>query len=383
MRNVVLLGSTGSIGVQTLDVIDSLPQDLQITALANHSNPEIIDQALRYGARHVGIVDPAIARQAREVLEPEGIKVIDGPNAANEIAALEADVVLNGMDGLQGIGPSITALAAGSFLALANKESLVAGANLLFNAAGGRHDRIIPVDSEHSALAQCLRGGKKDEVARLVLTASGGPFRGRSRAELEGVSVKEVLAHPTWDMGALVTVNSASLANKGLEVIEANALFGIDYEQIDVVVHPQSIVHSMVEFVDGSTLAQLAPPDMRAAIQLALTWPDRKPVAPVAMDWTKAQTLTFEAPDRETFPLLDVFIEAGKKGGAMPIVATAANEIAVDALLANRITFLAIPEIVTRVIEQTTNQPVLDLDDVMTIDATARTHARAIVEKLA
>lgn len=382
MRSVALLGSTGSIGVQTIDVVESLPDDLRIVGLANRGNPDIIDQALRVGATHVGIVEQAVARQAREVLEPEGITVIDGPKAADEIASLSVDMVVNGMDGLQGIGPSIEALKTGAYLALANKESLVAGANLLFDAAGGGADRIIPVDSEHSALAQCLRAGTHDEIGRLVLTASGGPFRGRTRADLVNVTVKEVLAHPTWDMGALVTVNSASLANKGLEVIEAHQLFGIDYDHIDVVVHPQSIVHSMVEFIDGSTIAQLAPPDMRAAIQLALTWPDRKPVAPVAMNWTTAQTLTFEAPDRETFPMLNIFIEAGRQGGSAPIIATAANEIAVEALLNSRISFVQIPEIVTETLAAEPIFPVSSVSDVYTLDSAARERARTIVEQL-
>ena len=383
MRTIAILGSTGSIGVQTIDVVETLPDDVSVVGLANRGNPDIIDQALRLGVTHVGIVDPSIARQAREVLEPEGITVIDGVNAAEEIAALPVDMVVNGMDGLQGIGPSIAALRTGAYLALANKESLVAGANLLFEAAGRGADQIIPVDSEHSALVQCLRAGAHHEVGRLVLTASGGPFRGKTRADLKDVTVKEVLAHPTWDMGALVTVNSASLANKGLEVIEAHQLFGIGYDHIDVVVHPQSIVHSMVEFVDGSTIAQLAPPDMRAAIQLALTWPDRKPVAPVAMDWTQAQTLTFESPDRETFPMLDLFIHAGRQGGSAPIIATAANEIAVEALLASRIAFLDIPEVVTQTIEAEPAFPVSSVADVYTLDRSARARARAIVERIA
>lgn len=382
MRSIALLGSTGSIGVQTIDVVESLPDDLKIVGLANRGNPDIIDQALRMGATHVGIVDQAIARQAREVLEPVGITVIDGPKAGEEIASLPVDMVVNGMDGLQGIGPSIAALKTGAYLALANKESLVAGANLLFDAAGGGRDRILPVDSEHSALVQCLRSGDHSEVGRLVLTASGGPFRGKTRADLGNVTVKEVLAHPTWDMGALVTVNSASLANKGLEVIEAHQLFGIDYDHIDVVVHPQSIVHSMVEFVDGSTIAQLAPPDMRAAIQLALTWPARQPVAPVAMDWTTPQTLTFEAPDRETFPMLDLFITAGRQGGSAPIIATAANEIAVQALFQRQIGFLQIPEIVTKTLASEPAVPVSSVSDVYTIDHAARERARTIVEQL-
>ncbi|WP_336250110.1 1-deoxy-D-xylulose-5-phosphate reductoisomerase [Stomatohabitans albus] len=382
MRRISLLGSTGSIGVQTIDVVESLPDDLMIVGLANRGNPGIIDQALRCGATYVGIVDPDVAAQARSVLEPEGITVIDGPDAATAIASIASDVVVNGMDGLQGIGPSIAALQSGAALALANKESMVAGAALLHTAAGGDHDRIIPVDSEHSALAQCLRSGEHHEVGRLVLTASGGPFRGRTRDELANVTINEVLAHPTWDMGALVTVNSASLANKGLEVIEAHALFGVDYDAIDVVVHPQSIVHSMVEFVDGSTIAQLAPPDMRSAIQLALTWPERKPVAPVAMDWSSPQTLTFEAPDRLTFPLLDIFIQAGRTGGSAPIVATAANEIAVEALLANRISFLQIPTIVTETLDWQPHEQIRDVADVYAIDSAARAYARTKVEQL-
>lgn len=379
MRNLALLGSTGSIGLQTIDVVESLPEDVQIVALANRSNTDIIDQALRLGATHVGIADERIAEQAERILKPEGITVYGGHDAAERIAALPVDMVVNGLDGLQGIGPSIAALQSGAYLALANKESLVAGASLLSAATPGAMDRIIPVDSEHSALAQCLRAGEPGEVNRLVLTASGGPFRGRSRDELVNVAVRDVLAHPTWDMGALVTVNSASLANKGLEVIEAHVLFDLPYDRIDVVVHPQSIVHSMVEFVDGSTIAQLAPPDMRSAIQFALTWPARRPVAPVAMDWTTPQTLTFEAPDRETFPMLDAFIAAGRQGGGAPIVVTAANEVAVQALLHRHLPFLAIPEIVHATMAKIPVTPVHDVHDVYAIDRHAREVAETIV----
>ena len=269
---IALLGATGSIGTQALDVIDRFPDRFEVVGLACGRSSDVIAQARATGARLVGVADPEAANDVREAL-PD-VEVVDGADAATIVAGMGADVVVNGMVGSIGLAPTLAALRAGSRLALANKESLIVGGRLVYDAAPDR-DHVIPVDSEHSAIAQCLRGGRGPEVARLVVTASGGPFRGRTRDQLVGVSVDDALDHPTWDMGAVITINSATLANKGLEVIEAHLLFEVPFDRIEVVVHPQSIVHSMVEFIDGATVAKLSPPDMRLPIQLALTWPER------------------------------------------------------------------------------------------------------------
>jgi 1-deoxy-D-xylulose-5-phosphate reductoisomerase len=369
---VAILGSTGSIGTQALDVIGRFADRFDVIGLACGSSTDIIAQARTTGARIVGVADPGAAGEVREALP--GVEVVDGPDAATTIASIGADVVVNGMDGSRGLQPSLAALTAGSRLALANKESLIVGGDLLY-AAASRRDQIIPVDSEHSALAQCLRGGRADEVGRLVVTASGGPFRGRSRAELAGVTVADALAHPTWQMGALITINSATLANKGLEVIEAHLLFGIDFDRIDVVVHPQSIVHSMVEFIDGATIAKLSPPDMRLPIQLALTWPDRLDWAPTAMDWTVPQSLTFEPLDAVTFPMVDLAVAAGRAGGTGPATFNAANEVAVGAFLADGLDFLGIADVVAATLEESPAAPAEDLSQVLAAEADARMRA--------
>ncbi|CAN5404749.1 1-deoxy-D-xylulose-5-phosphate reductoisomerase [soil metagenome] len=375
---VAVLGSTGSIGTQTLDIVARFPGRFEIVALACGSREAIIDQAKATGARLVGVADPDVARDVREALP--SVEVVDGPEAGAHVAACGADVVVNGMDGSRGLRPSLAALGAGSRLALANKESLIVGGDLLYAAAGDR-SQIVPVDSEHSALAQCLRGGRADEVARLVITASGGPFRGRSRGDLGAVSVADALDHPTWDMGALITINSATLANKGLEVIEAHLLFQIPYDRIDVVVHPQSIVHSMVEFIDGATIAKLSPPDMRLPIQLALTWPERLGFAPTTMDWTTAQSLTFEPLDGDTFPMVDLAVAAGRAGGTGPATFNAANEQAVAAFLDGRLDFLGIAGVVAATLEEAPVHPAEDLTQVLAAEADARTRADRLIHQ--
>jgi 1-deoxy-D-xylulose-5-phosphate reductoisomerase len=277
-------------------------------------------------------------------------KILAGPQAATELASLPCDVVLNGITGSAGLAPTLAALAAGTTLALANKESLVIGGALVTGAAA--QGQIVAVDSEHSALAQCLRGGTAAEVDRLVLTASGGPFRGRSRAEMASVTPQQALAHPTWNMGRVITTNSATLVNKGLELLEAHLLYGVDLDRIDVVVHPQSMVHSMVQFVDGSTLAQCSPPDMKLPIALGLTWPDRLPGAAAACDWTQASRWTFEPLDEEAFPAVELARHAGRLGGTAPAVFNAANEECVDAFHDGRISFLQILDIVAAVLAE-------------------------------
>ncbi len=379
-RRLVLLGSTGSIGTQALDVVAAHPDRFEVVALAAGTDSvALAAQADALGVRRVALADPAAAAELRE--RRADLDVLDGHRGVSELAADDADLVVNGITGSVGLEPTLAALAVGTPVALANKESLIVGGDLVVAAAeraGGRESHLIPVDSEHSALAQCLRGGRRSEVGRLVVTASGGPFRGRSRAELADVRLADALAHPTWEMGPVVTINSATLMNKGLELIEAHELFDIPWERIEVVVHPQSVVHSMVEFVDGSTLAQLSPPDMRLPIQLAMTWPDRLDHAFVACDWTRASELTFEPVDRSTFRALDLAEDAGRRRGTWPAVLNAANEVAVDAFRSGRLHFLGIAELVERTMEAwaATNPGVPNhLQDVLDADAWARASA--------
>jgi len=381
-RRVTLLGSTGSIGTQALDVVRAHPDHFEVVGLACGGDADqLVAQAREFGVTQLAIADADAARTVREALP--GAEVRDGLDGVTELAAADADVVCNGITGARGLEPTLAALGAGTPVALANKESLVVGGPLVVAAAeraGGRESHLIPVDSEHSALAQCLRGGRRAEVDRLVLTASGGPFRGRSRTALADVTAAEALDHPTWSMGPVVTCNSATLMNKGLELIEAHLLFAQPWDRLDVVVHPQSIVHSMVTFTDGSTLAQVSPPDMRLPIQLGLSWPDRLDGAFVAMDWSRAQEWTFEPADRETFRALDIAESAGRAGGTAPAVLNAANEVAVKAFLDGVIGFLDIAAVVEQVLaDRAGGGTVRDVQDVLEADAWARDRARALV----
>ena len=352
-RRVVVLGSTGSIGTQALEVIAAAPDRFTPVALAaGGSDLELLaNQAAATAVPVVGVGRPDAARELSERLQalvPDAVpRIVTGDEVA-ALAALDADVVLNAIAGAAGLRATLAALDAGRTVALANKESLVAGGPLVTSRA--RPGQLQPVDSEHSALAQCLRGGAAGEVRKLVVTASGGPFRGRGREQLLEVTPAEALAHPTWDMGTLITTNSATLVNKGLEVIEAHLLFGVDYADIEVVVHPQSIVHSMVEFTDGSTLAQASPPDMRLTISLALGWPDRVPGAAAPLDWTRAQEWTFEPLDGTAFPAVDLARRAGLAGGCAPAVYNAANEALVTAFHAGSVRFLQIVDTVADVL---------------------------------
>jgi 1-deoxy-D-xylulose-5-phosphate reductoisomerase len=329
MRRVIILGSTGSVGVQALDLI-----------LANRDRFEVVGLA---------------AGRNRALLEQQGAEfgtgnlAIGSDEAEQLVRTVEADVVLNAITGSVGLGATLAALETGTTLALANKESLIVGGDLV--KALAKPGQIVPVDSEHSAIAQALRSGTENEVSRLVLTASGGPFRGRSKQSLLGVTPSEALAHPTWDMGLVITTNSATLVNKGLEVIEAHLLFDVPYDRIEVTVHPQSIVHSMVEFVDGSTIAQCSPPDMRLPISLGLDWPNRVPNAGRPIDWTTASTWRFEPLDNEAFPAVELAKTVGRAGGTHPAVFNAANEQAVAAFHAGRIGYLDILDIIERVVD--------------------------------
>ena len=355
-RNVVVLGSTGSIGTQALEIVRADPDRFRVVALtAGGSNPDLFAaQCEEFAPRLSGI----------------------GEAASSEAAATECDVVLNGITGAVGLRPTLAALDAGNTLALANKESLIIGGPVVTARAGP--GQILPVDSEHSALAQCLRGGSADEVRRLVLTASGGPFRGRTREELHEVTPQQALSHPTWSMGPVVTVNSATLVNKGLEVIEAHLLFSIPFDRIEVVVHPTSVVHSMVEFHDGSTLAQASPPSMMIPISLAMSWPDRVPDAAPAIDWTRHEIWEFLPLDDSAFPAVRLAREAGALGGTAPAVYNAANEVCVEAFLTGEMRFTQIVPTVEHVLAAHDVLSVggeLTVDDVLDADAWAREEA--------
>jgi 1-deoxy-D-xylulose-5-phosphate reductoisomerase len=378
---VAVLGSTGSIGEQALDVIRAEPGRFRVVALAaGRSAAKLAAQARELRPAAVGLVDETEAAALAAEL-PAGCRLAVGPEAVAELAAADgADVVLNGITGSAGLAPTLCALGAGRRLALANKESLIVGGELVTALASP--GQIVPVDSEHSGLAQCLRAGRAEEVARLVVTASGGPFRGRSAAELAAVTPADALAHPTWAMGPMITVNSATLMNKGLEVIEAHLLFGVPYDRIEVVVHPQSIVHAMVEWCDGSTVAQLSMPDMRLPIGLALGWPERADRPVGRLGWARAAVLEFQPVDRVTFPLLDLAVQAGRQGVTAPAALNAANEEAVIAFLAGRLPFLGIAEVVAKVLEAHRPPDTLDLDAVLATERWSRDLARTLVEDL-
>ncbi|MGK8512154.1 1-deoxy-D-xylulose-5-phosphate reductoisomerase [Nocardia asiatica] len=371
---VLLLGSTGSIGTQALEVIAANPDRFEVVGLAARggNTERLAAQMTATGTRNVAVADPAAAQRLDLPL--------GGPGAVTELVRrTEADVVLNALVGSLGLEPTLATLQSGTRLALANKESLVAGGSLVTRAAAP--GQIVPVDSEHSALAQCLRGGRADEVDRLVLTASGGPFRGWTAEMLDSVEPAEAKAHPTWSMGLMNTLNSASLVNKGLELIETHLLFGIPYDRIDVTVHPQSIVHSMVTFTDGSTLAQASPPDMRLPIALALGWPDRVPGAAAACDFGTASTWTFEPVDNDVFPAVELARAAGQAGGSVTAVYNAANEVAVQAFLDGAIRFPEIVRTVAAAVEAAERwraEPE-SLDEVLAADRWAREFAAARV----
>jgi 1-deoxy-D-xylulose-5-phosphate reductoisomerase len=390
VRTVTVLGSTGSIGTQAVDVVQHAPDRLRVTAVAaGGGQPKLLaEQAAELRVHAIGIADPSRATELTARLDecwpPDAPRpdVLAGPGAVVELAAAEADVVLNAIDGAAGLRATLAAIGAERTVALANKESLVAGGPLVTSRAAP--GQIVPVDSEHSALAQCLRGGTAAEVRKLVVTASGGPFRGRTREQLRDVTPAQALAHPTWDMGKLITTNSATLVNKGLEVIEAHLLFGVPYERIEVVVHPQSVVHSMVEFVDGATIAKASPPDMRLPIALALGWPDRVPDAAAAVDWARAQQWTFEPLDDDAFPAVALARRVGQAGGWAPAVYNAANEELVAAFHAGAIGFLQIVDTIAEVVDEWLGQDHPDtaaagtVEDVERAQAWARARAREL-----
>jgi 1-deoxy-D-xylulose-5-phosphate reductoisomerase len=379
MRRVLVLGSTGSVGTQALEIVERSPDLVAVGLSAQSSWALAVEQARAHGVRRIALNDPGAAARAAEAW-PEG-EVLTGPEGLVRLVVESgAELALNALVGAAGLGPTVAALGEGIDLALANKESLVVGGELVTQLAEATGARIVPVDSEHSALHQLIAGEAPGTVERLVLTASGGPFRGRSRDELEGVTVAEALAHPTWDMGGKITVDSATLMNKGLELIEAHHLFGTPYERIDVVVHPQSIVHSLVQLCDGATLAHLGYPDMRVPISYALHHPERAEVPAMrALDLVELGSLTFEAPDEEAFPALRLAREAALAGGTAPCVLNAANEVAVHAFLEGRLGFTGIADVTEATVDRLGGGPVHSFDSLYEADRAARETAAELV----
>jgi 1-deoxy-D-xylulose-5-phosphate reductoisomerase len=379
MRRIIVMGATGSIGRQALEVVEGSDELEVVGIAAQRSVDELLGQARRLGVRRLAVADEGAAARAskgstdREVLAgPEGLMRL--------ITETDCDLVLNALVGSAGLGPTVAALGEGIDLALANKESLVLGGELVMALAEATSAQLIPVDSEHSALFQLVGAERPGTIDRIVLTASGGPFRGRTAEELANVTVDEALAHPTWSMGGRITVDSATLMNKGLELIEAHHLFGVDYDRIDVVVHPQSIVHALVHLNDGASLAHLGLPDMRVPISYALHYPDRADVPVPTLDLAEVGALTFEAPDEETFPCLRLAREAAREGGTAPCVLNAADEIAVEAFLAGQVPFTAIPEVIERALDEVPAEPVRHFSDLYRADELARERAGELVE---
>jgi 1-deoxy-D-xylulose-5-phosphate reductoisomerase len=378
MRDVVILGSTGSIGVQALEIIAANPDQFRVVGLtaAGNNLDLLISQAVKFKVRVVGVTRNA--SQIRDALP--GVQVIDGPNASTEVAAITCDVVLNAITGSIGLAPTLAALKVGNTLALANKESLVAGGEMVMALA--KPGQLLPVDSEHSALWQALKSGAKNEVSKLILTASGGPFRDRD--DLSTVTIAEALAHPTWAMGPVVTINSSTLVNKGLEIIEAHYLFDIPYSQIEAVIHPQSVVHSLVEFFDGSTIAQASPPNMKGPIAYALSFPSRLAKATTPIDWSASSSWSFAPIDTVKFPAVDLARRCGSLGGGLPAIFNAANEVAVAAFLDSHIGYSAIIDTVETVVQQLSPSAVSslrDLADVSAIEDDARRIAHEVIKR--
>ncbi len=385
MRSLAILGSTGSIGTQALDVVRRNPDRFKVVALSAGSSHELlVGQIREFMPPLVAVADEVAAAELKEKLSGlRAVEILSGSDAAEIVARdSEADMVLNAVVGAVGLPPTLAALQSGKMLALANKESLIVGGELVTDLVKGEPERLVPVDSEHAALAQCLRGERREDLKRVVITGSGGPFRGWSREELSKASVKEALAHPTWSMGPKITIDSSTLMNKGLEVIEAHYLFDLPYSAIDVVIHPQSIVHGIAEFRDGSMIAQLGVPDMRLPIQLALAWPERLPtgVEPFRLaDPSKPARLTFEPVDREAFPLLDLAYRVGRLGSTFPAVMNAANEVAVMAFLDGKIPLTRIGEVVAAVVGEHEPAAVVSVVSLDRADSWARQRAAEVV----
>jgi len=379
MRDLVILGSTGSIGVQALELVAANPGKFRVVAITSAGNNPalLIEQAKKFNVGVVGTIHNADL--IREALA--GITVIDGTDAAAQVASITCDVVLNAISGSIGLAATVSALKVGNRLALANKESLVAAGDFVMSLA--KPDQIIPVDSEHSALWQCIMSGKRSEVSKLVLTASGGPFR--ERKDLASVTVEEALAHPTWSMGPVISINSATLVNKAHEIIEAHHLYSMEYSKIEAVIHPQSVVHSMVEFIDGATIAQASPPNMKGPIAYAINWPDRLKAATPAIDWKQSHTWSFEPIDQVRFPAIELATRCGELGGGLPAIFNVANEVAVDAFLKGSITFTSIMECVEQSVQKlggANPSAIRDLSDVSALEQDAHSVAREVLQRM-
>lgn len=379
MRDLVILGSTGSIGVQALEIVTANPGKFRVVGITSAgNNPHaLIEQAKKFDVGVIGTIHNA--ELIREALP--GVSVIDGADAAAQVASITCDVVLNAITGSIGLAATLSALKVGNRLALANKESLVAAGDLVMSIA--KENQIIPVDSEHSALWQCLMSGKSTEVSKLILTASGGPFR--ERKDLSLVTVDQALAHPTWSMGPVISVNSATLVNKAHEIIEAHYLYKMDYSRIEAVIHPESVIHSMVEFIDGATIAQASPPNMKGPIAYALNWPNRLSAATPAMDWKQKHSWNFEPVDHEKFPAIELAKRCGELGGGLPAIFNAANEVAVHAFLKGSISFTSIMECVEQSVQRlggSSPSAIRDLSDVSAIEQDAQSVAREVLERM-
>jgi 1-deoxy-D-xylulose-5-phosphate reductoisomerase len=379
MRDLVILGSTGSIGVQALELVTSNPGKFRVVGITSAGNnpTALIEQAKKFDVRVIGTIHNA--ELIREALP--GVSVIDGDDAAAQVASITCDVVLNAITGSIGLAATLSALKVGNRLALANKESLVAAGDLVMSLA--KENQIIPVDSEHSALWQCLMAGKITEVSKLILTASGGPFR--ERKDLSSVTIDQALAHPTWSMGPVISVNSATLVNKAHEIIEAHFLYKMEYSQIEAVIHPESVIHSMVEFVDGATIAQASPPNMKGPIAYAINWPERLKSATPAMDWTQKHSWNFEPVDHDKFPAIELAKRCGELGGGLPAIFNAANEVAVHAFLKGSISFTSIMECVEQSVQRlggSSPSAIRDLSDVSAIEQDAQIVAREVLERM-
>lgn len=383
MKNICILGSTGSIGKQALDIIRGRREDYKIVALAvNSSYKELYSQALEFSPKYVVLFDSDNAAKLQELLKGTDIKVLTGMEGLEFVSSLpEVDILLTAVVGMIGLKPTIAGIRAGKTIALANKETLVAGGQVVYKELAENMASILPVDSEHCAIFQCLKGKNNySEVRRLILTASGGPFRGYSLKDLKKITPKEALKHPRWNMGPKISIDSSTLMNKAFEVIEAHWLFGMDYDKIDVIIHPQSIVHSMVEYVDGSIIAQMSNTDMRHPIQYALDYPERESSSIGYLNLSGLNSLTFEEPDRETFKALELGYRAGRAGGTLPAVMNAANEVAVMRFLDGRIGFSEITEAVKQTMDAHKNMSEATLDDILDADRWAREYITSIME---
>ena len=370
MKNLIILGSTGSIGTQTLDIVREHKNEYKVTALAAGSNAGLIEEQIReFKVKTAVLYDESAAKDLKERVKDTDCRILSGMEGIIEAAALpEGDIVVGAMVGMIGIRPTLAAIKAGKDIALANKETLVCAGHIIMEEAKRQGVRILPVDSEHSAIFQSLRAGKHEEIEKILLTASGGPFLGKKPEEIKNMTAKEALKHPNWDMGPKVTIDSASLVNKGLEVMEASWLFDVPVDKIEVVIHPQSIIHSMVRFIDGAVIAQLGLPDMHLPIQYALSYPERLSLNAERTDFFKLKQLTFLEPDMETFRGLELALKAAKKGGSYPTVFNASNEAAVKLFIEGRIGFCEIYDVIEKAMEEHVITEAPDIDDILRIE---------------